>query len=160
MTNCLSWPLTGRLIRMLLFQAGMIVEAVVSPLDDLAPFTQCHNARYSFPNSRFPIVLLSRPPKWHGDLDFASEGNMVMSKWERLIPVAKVPGNLKMGTPNPISPVTQTSERLDHRYCTGLITSSSNTCLWDTYYNPSISWAQSLSMSAIEMHACSPNLPA
>lgn len=104
-------PLIDRLIRMLLFQAGMIFEAVVSALDDLAPFTQCHTMLDT--NIRFLIILLSRPPKGHGDLDFASEENMIISRWE----MDKVPGNLKMGTPNPISPVTQTSERLDHRYC-------------------------------------------
>lgn len=63
---------------MLLFQAGMIVEAVVSALDDLAPFTQCHTMLDT--NIRFPIILLSRPPKGHGDLDFASEENMIISR--------------------------------------------------------------------------------
>ena len=78
MTNSLSCPLIDRLIIMLLFQAGMIVEGVVSPLDDLAPFTQCHTMLDT--NIRFPIISVSRPPKGHGDLDFASEEGMIISK--------------------------------------------------------------------------------
>lgn len=77
----------------------------------------------------------------------------VISKLKRLIPVAKDDGNLKMGSYNPIGPVNP-----DFR-ATGscvLSTSSSNTHLRDIY-NPSISWAESPSISVpyTRMHSFS-----
>lgn len=77
------------------------------------------------------------PRKGHGDLDFPSERDMVISKWKRLNAVAKDHGILKMGFFHPICRVTQISERLDHVYWvtpirirTGEILQSVNLLSW------------------------------